>query len=226
MSSIVHKLEPITLVGAGPLSESDLMQSLALAPHLVAADGGASHCLSYDLIPEAVIGDMDSFEALEAQGVPATRLHPVAEQDSTDFDKALRHTVAPVVLAVGFTGGRLDHELACFNGLVRHAHQPCILIGDVDVICLAPPQLRLTVAAGTRVSLFPMAAVTGRSEGLQWPIEGIAFAPDGSIGTSNAATGPVSMAFDAPGMLLILPKRVLPELLTQLQQAPATWPVP
>jgi len=30
-----------------------------------------------------------------------------------------------------------------------------------------------------------MAAVQGRSGGLRWPIDGLPFAPDGRIGTSN-----------------------------------------
>ena len=58
-----------------------------------------------------------------------------------------------------------------------------------------------------------MAAVTGRSSGLEWPIRGLNFAPAGRIGTSNRATGPVSLDFDGDGMLAILPKTRLDRLL-------------
>ena len=51
--------------------------------------------------------------------------------------------------------------------------------------------------------------VTGRSAGLRWPIEGLHLAPDGRIGTSNEALGPVHLEFDAPGMLVILPRAAL-----------------
>ncbi len=226
MTAIVHSLEPITLVGAGSLSDSDIEDSLALAPTLVAADGGAAHCLAAEHMPEAVIGDMDSLDMVQAAGIPWERLHEITEQDSTDFDKALRHIETPLVVAVGFTGARMDHELAAYNVLVRRADRRCVLVGETDVLCVAPPKLTLDVPVGTRVSLFPMRAVTGRSEGLKWPIDDIAFAPDGLIGTSNAATGPVTLEMDGAGMLLILPKTFLPLLVKTLLATPVGWPAP
>ncbi len=208
------------------MSDSDIEVSLALAPTLVAADGGAAHCLAAEHMPEAVIGDMDSLDIVQAAGIPWERLHEITEQDSTDFDKALRHIETPLVVAVGFTGARMDHELAAYNVLVRRADRRCVLVGETDVLCVAPPKLKLDVPVGTRVSLFPMRAVTGRSEGLKWPIEDIAFAPDGLIGTSNTATDPVTLEMDGPGMLLILPKAFLPLLVKTLLATPAGWPAP
>jgi thiamine pyrophosphokinase len=81
------------------------------------------------------------------------------------------------------------------------------------VACHLPPRLAIDLPPGTRVSLFPMAPVTGRSEGLRWPIAGIPFAPAGRIGTSNEATGPVRLAMDGPGMIAVLPARALDALL-------------
>ncbi|HLQ20103.1 MAG TPA: hypothetical protein VK146_14095 [Tabrizicola sp.] len=70
--------------------------------------------------------------------------------------------------------------------------------------------MEVSVAPGEPVSLFPMAQVTGRSEGLEWPIAGISFAPDGMIGTSNRAIARrVVLEFDRRGMLVILPRHRL-----------------
>ncbi len=161
-------------------------------------------------MPSAVIGDLDSLGADALARIPADRLHRIEEQDSTDFDKALSHIVAPLVLAVGFAGARLDHELAVYNALVRLADRPAVVIGEHDICFHAPPRLRLDLPTGTRVSLFPMAAVTGHSTGLRWPIKGLVFAPDGRVGTSNQASGgPVTLAMDGPGMLVILPRLML-----------------
>src|SRR5690606_25526224 len=93
---------------------------------------------------------------------------------------------------------------------------PCILIGAVDICFAAPPELRLDLPPGSRLSLFPMARIRGRSEGLQWPIDEVRFAPAGEIGTSNAVTGPVHLSFDAPGMLVILPRAGLPAAMAAL----------
>jgi thiamine pyrophosphokinase len=220
---IVDSAEPVTLVGGGAASLADLAEARKLAPRLVAADGGARLCLAAGLAPEAVIGDMDSLDAASAAQLPAGALHRIAEQDSTDFDKALRSIRAPLVLGVGFLGDRVDHQLAALNRLVARPGRAVILLDRADVICHLPPELTLALAPGARVSLFPMAAVTGRSEGLAWPIDGLDFAPDARVGTSNAATGPVRLRMDGPGMLLLLPRDCLTTLAAALRRA-APWP--
>ena len=203
---IVQISQPVTLIGGGWLGRNDLRLALERAPYLVAADSGAARALAAGHVPKAVIGDFDSLAAGERARIPHGDLFAIREQDSTDFDKALRNIAAPVVLGVGFLGGRADHQLAAFNTLVRRADRPCVLLGPREVVFHAPAgrRLSLALAAGARVSLFPMAPVAGRSTGLVWPIEGLAFAPAGRIGTSNAATGPVSLTFDGAGMLVML----------------------
>ncbi len=200
----------VTLVGGGALGAEDLQVSLALAPRLVAADGGAEAALAAGLTPEAVLGDMDSLtEAARAQ-IDPRRIYTIPEQESTDFDKALRHIEAPVVLAAGFTGDRVDHELSVYHALVARRDVRCIVLGARDVVLHAPPNLTLDVPEGTRISLFPMARVTGLDAGLEWPIEGLVFHPSQRIGTSNRARrAPVRLSFEGPGMLLILPRTEL-----------------
>ncbi|WP_116132218.1 thiamine diphosphokinase [Tropicimonas sp. IMCC34043] len=209
---IVRSSAKITLLGGSKARAKDLAEALSLAPALVAADGGAATALAQGYVPQAVIGDMDSLAAEVRASLEPEILHKINDQDSTDFDKALRSVLAPLVLGVGFLGRRIDHQLANLNVLVRRADQPCILIGRRDVILAAPPKLTLDLAPGSRVSLFPLAEVTGRSEGLHWPIDGIVFSPAGVIGTSNrVADGArrVRIELDGPGMLLMLPRKAL-----------------
>ncbi|MGL4321362.1 MAG: thiamine diphosphokinase [Paracoccaceae bacterium] len=209
--TIVQSPEGITLVGGGPVSKADLLQAMALAPVVVAVDGGADRCLRHGVMPEAVIGDFDSISGKARGMIAADRLHVIAEQDSTDFDKALRSVKARFVLALGFAGGRIDHELAVLSTLVRHS-APCVLVGPQDVVFHAGKGCKLQMQAGARLSLFPMARVRGQSRGLEWPIAGLEMAPDGQTGTSNRVVeGAVELVFDAPGMLVILPRRYLGE---------------
>lgn len=223
---IVDDLAAITLIGSGDADEATIRAALALAPRVVAADGGAVAALAAGVTPLAVIGDMDSLPAsIRARLDPAT-VHPVAEQDSTDFEKCLQRIRAPLILAVGFTGDRMDHQLAALSALVRHPAQPCIVIGPGQIVFLAPPALTLDVAPGTLVSLYPLGDVGGTSDGLEWPIAGLRFAPDGRVGTSNRATGPVRLRFDAARMLVILPRDALVLAVSALRDAPARWPVP
>ncbi len=222
---IVHSLEPVTLVGGGEADLDDLRAALSLAPTCVAADGGAALAVAGDVELAAVIGDFDSLAPGVAAQIPQDRQWHVAEQDSTDFDKALRHIAAPVVVAVGFTGARLDHQLAALHTLAFHPDRPCILLGRDEITLLCPPVLSVPCAAGDVVSVFPMGKVSGRSEGLEWPINGLAFDPMAKIGTSNRALGPVTLEMDAPGALVILPRRLLGAVTRALASAPpsARW---
>lgn len=208
---------PVTLVGGGATGGGDLALALTIAPHLVAVDGGADTALGAGFRPDHVIGDLDSISE-EARGAldPDRVLH-IAEQTSTDFDKALSRVSCALRLAVGFTGARIDHELAAYHALLAHPGRRCILLGCSDIVTLAPPDLSLDLPLGSRVSLFPMAAVTGQSEGLKWPLDDIAFHPARRIGTSNTTTqSRIRLRFDAPSMLLILPRAALSELSSSL----------
>ncbi len=214
---IVESSDGVTLVAGGPVLARDLAFARRRAPCFVAADGGAEPLLAAGLQPQAVIGDMDSLSPAAGAALDPARIHPIAEQDSTDFDKALRNIRAPFILALGCLGGRVDHELAVLNTLVRYPDQACVLIGAKDVIFHARSDMRLRLAVGDRLSLFPMASVTGRSTGLRWAIDGLNFTPSGQIGTSNeVSASDVNLQFDGPGMLVILPRNRLNAVLAML----------
>lgn len=212
---LVSSERGVTVIGGGLAGEADLREALAVAPQLVAADGGADRALAQGHEPDWVIGDMDSISADARRRIAAGRIVAVAEQDSTDFAKCLTRIAAPFVMAVGFAGRRLDHTLAVLNTMVRLAHPPVILLTQGDVVFRAPPRLTLPLIPGTRVSLWPMGPARGISTGLEWPIEGIDFAADREIGTSNRATGPVSLQVQGP-MLLMLPRDRLATVLQAL----------
>jgi thiamine pyrophosphokinase len=202
---IVESQTGVTLIAGGPVLSRDLKAAMARAPLVVAADGGADRALALGARPAAVIGDMDSISDKVRRQLGDV-VHEVPEQESTDFDKALRNIRAPFVLALGCLGGRVDHELAVLSVLIRRQTMPCLLIGREDIVFAAPPRLNIAMQAGDRFSLFPMAQVTGRSDGLKWPIAGLTFAPDARGGTSNQALGPVLLEMDQPGMLVMVPR--------------------
>lgn len=217
---IVNASDAITLVAGGPFTPEDLRLAMDHAPIVVALDGGANAAVRQGVLPVAVIGDFDSITAETRETLGKNRLFPITEQETTDFDKALRSIRAPLILVVGGLGGRVDHELAVFSGLLRHqaaGGAACVLIGEEDLVFAAPPKLTLHLPEGERLSLFPLAEVAGQGTGLRWPIDGLVLAPWGRIGTSNAVAGPeVTLHFDRPGILVILPRRNLTAVIAAL----------
>ena len=222
---LINSPNPVLLVGGGDVLPTEITRVLETVSAVVAADSGADVLMDMGIVPDAVIGDMDSISPKVRAALPDGVVHHIAEQDTTDFDKCLRNIAAPLVVALGFLGARLDHQLAVLTVLSRRADQRVMLIGQSDIVAICPPNLSLDLPAGTRVSLFPMGPVTGRSTGLRWPIDGIDFAPNGRVGTSNEALGPVTLHIDGPDMLIMLPVEFEGVLRSALLDAPDTWPV-
>lgn len=219
--------DPVTLLGGGQASPTDVAEAMALAPTCVAADGGAELASRAGVSLAAVIGDFDSVSPETLALTPPEKRFHIAEQDSTDFDKALRHIVAPVTVGVGFLGARLDHQLAALNVLATYPDRPCVLLGATEIVFLCPPTFALDTQAGDVVSLFPLGPVTGTSSGLQWEIDGLHLDPMGQTSTSNAARGPLSLAVDRPALVLMLPRAYLGAAVRTLAAAPlpARWTV-
>lgn len=198
----------VTVIGGGAVAPLDLAVALSVAPLLVAADGGADRALALGHPPDWVIGDLDSISQPARRTIPSERLLEVAEQDSTDFTKCLQRIDAPLVVAVGFAGLRLDHTLAALTAMVQPGMPRVVMLSSDDVVFVCPPRLTLPLMPGTRVSLYPMGPASGTSQGLEWPIDGIAFAPGSRVGTSNRALGLVTLRIEGP-MLVMLPRDCL-----------------
>ncbi|NVO27076.1 thiamine diphosphokinase [Donghicola sp. C2-DW-16] len=208
MSAIVSSDDPIAVIGGGETHTVDVAWARGYADLLVAADGGADRALDLGWMPDAVIGDFDSVSATARSEIGPDRLFPISEQDSTDFDKCLRSIEAPLILGLGFTGRRIDHTVAAFSTLCLRPDKRCILLSSEEVIFVAPRHLVLELSEGMAFSLYPMALVAGRSQGLVWPVDGITMQPDGRVGTSNRVDqgGRVELWYDAPKMLVMLPR--------------------
>ena len=214
MTYLVNSDAPSTLVGGGPVEGGLLEQAVSHAGLVVAADGGVHRAQDLGVAVDHVIGDMDSVDLSKVDG---PQMHPVSEQFSTDLDKCLRSCDAPYFIGVGFMGGRLDHQLAACHSLVEASDKQVILVGDQDLCFLAPFSLSLELPVGTRVSLFPMGEVEGKSTGLKWPIHAYQFSPALMIGTSNETDAEsVELTFDRRRMLVILPVEFLGDVISQV----------
>lgn len=211
--------EGVTLLGGGQSSPKDIAESLRVAPHLFAVDGGANRAVALGLDIIGVSGDFDSISDATRTELDPSILIETPDQDRTDFDKALDLVEAPVILCTGFTGKRMDHQLACYSVLVRQARKPAILLGEEDICFHLSHDITLDLPSGTRVSLFPMARVVAHCSGLRWPVDGMEFAPWGQFGTSNEVTdGVVTLSAEGDGLLAILPRAFLRDAVRVLWQ--------
>lgn len=210
---IVSSSGVVCLIGGARIEDTDIASLLPLVTDLVAADGGADHLLAAGLTPAAVIGDMDSITQM-AKKEFANLLHHVAEQETTDFEKALTRINAACVLALGFTGGRMDHALAVLNVLARHRTRPVVLLDGNDASFVVPEApVTLALPDSARISLMPLSDTVVTATGLRWPLAGARMHPAGMTSASNAvAGGQVAIAAEGP-LLVTLPRLYLPQVL-------------
>lgn len=210
----------LVIVGGGAV-DATLLRSLASAgAHLVGADGGGDVIAAAGLEPEAIIGDLDSLSDPKQWGA-RTRLLRVPEQDTTDFEKALYSTRAPVTVALGMTGDRFDHTLAALDAVLRHAHTRHIVLVDSHDLALAlSGPFSFAVQPSERVSIHPLGPVRFQSsQGLLYPLDNLLLAPGVRLGTSNVATDGPFMIVPQPDQspwLLILDKGHLMALVNKL----------
>jgi thiamine pyrophosphokinase len=187
---------------------------------LIAADSGAEWLTSRGVLPDLVIGDMDSIEPsllerIEAQGVTVER-HPPAKEAS-DVELAVERAVADgsdEVVIVGSLGGeRLDHELANLLLLVdpRWAGTELSLVrGGTTVRGLRAGGTRqLEGAPGDMVTLLPIGGDASgvTAAGLRYPLDRETLLIGRSRGLSNEIEeAPASVSLEG-GTLLVIETR-------------------
>lgn len=179
---------PLLIVGGGTVDPNLLREIAGAMSGIVGADSGADTIIEAGLVPDAVIGDMDS---IAGRGTlpSATQVIELAEQETTDFEKTLYSTKATLTIALGMTGGRFDHTLAALHAVARAApKRRVILVDEHDLALGVAGSLRLEVGAGSRVSVYPLGrTLFKRSQGLLYPLDGLEMEQGKMIGTSNRA---------------------------------------
>jgi len=208
--TIVSNDRPVCFVGGASIAENAISAVFSHVTAFIGVDRGADHLLAASVTPAAVIGDLDSLSA-QARATFGPQLCYVAEQSTTDFEKALTRVKAPMVLALGFTGGRLDHTLSVLNVMARYVDRAIILVDEEDVSFVARlGHTTFEVEKGARVSIMPLAAATVTVSGLEWPFTDQQMALAGFTSPSNAAIGgTVSIQTEGP-VLVTLPRAHLP----------------
>ena len=171
---------------------------------VIAADGGSGHCQTLGIIPDVLIGDLDStskdlIQDWQNAGALVIRHHP--QKDETDLELALLHAQAEgasEIIVYGAVGGRLDMT---FGNLLLLAHPelncPVTLIcGREEVRALRPGEsLVLHGAPGDIVSLLSLRPGESRirTEGLEYPLdnEDLGFGLTRGVSNQMAAEGAV-----------------------------------
>jgi thiamine pyrophosphokinase len=198
----------LVIGGTGP-SPQALWEYAREAGFIVAADSGLDSCAAAGVVPDLVVGDMDSLSdpALLAPFPPERIMVFPRDKDETDTEiglRVLRERGWAHVTIAGGAGGRIDHLLG-IAALFEREPGPSRWITDVEDITLVAGEAVFHGWDGSTVSVFPIGerAAALRSEGLKWPLDGLEFRR-GFGGISNVATSDRVLVGVGIGKLLVV----------------------
>jgi thiamine pyrophosphokinase len=166
----------------GDLHPSEMDLEFNKDDFLIAADGGSRHCTRLGIIPNLLIGDMDSTNpdlvlAWQGMGVEVIR-HP-EDKDQTDLELALMHAQSmgvSKILVYGAIGGRLDMTLGNLTLLAHPSVDLSVkLVYGTEIFRLLHEGDLLTFpgSIGDTVSLIAIGSKSCQvtAKGLEYPLE-------------------------------------------------------
>jgi len=146
------------------------------AERIVCCDGSADNTVLAGLIPDAIVGDMDSLSE-ELANRFADRLSPDDDQTTNDLTKAVAWCINSGynnLVIVGATGKREDHTIGNISLLVEYINEVnVIMVTDTGLFIPILKSTSLSSFQGQQISIFsidPETEIT--SSGLKYPLVG------------------------------------------------------
>lgn len=160
---------------------------------LICADGGANSAFKLGLVPDYIIGDLDSIfpETLKFYSDKSTIIK-VKRQNDTDVEKCLKFAIRKKfteALLLGVTGDRLDHTI-CNLGIVikfyRKIH--CNIVAENSYLTPANKTITLKSKVGETISIYAFDKQTKiSSDGLKYRLRNFSLPFGKKESTSNVA---------------------------------------
>jgi thiamine pyrophosphokinase len=154
----------LIVVGGDRVPEELLRHAALKAEVVIAADRGAWYCLQAGIIPDLVVGDMDSIpeealEELQAGKVTILTFSPYKDKTDTQIalEVALKRGAREIEILSGI-GSRFDHSLANVHllHLALKAGLRARIVSERQIIFLIEGECTLTNEEGTTISFLPL----------------------------------------------------------------------
>lgn len=184
------KTKALILANGEPPPIALLRAQLKVASIFVCADGGSNIAARYDLMPQLIIGDLDSVSPGTLQKFKHVPTRRIAEQNSTDLEKAIRWLIKKDfrdIVVLGALGRRLDHTVGNLSTLEKFSNVARIRIIDSKAELLhVGRDLTIESPPGSTVSLIPLSRCEGiTTDGLKWELRNEILKLGVREGTSN-----------------------------------------
>lgn len=201
------------IVSAGDFNEKYL--KIEKEDYVIACDGGLKYIYDIGVIPDMVIGDMDSLinknllDEMKEKNIPVVKLPSM--KDDTDTLAGLRYGLQKGYInfeIYGALGGRIDHTLAniqCLDFLKKNNANGIIKDGNKTIEMLYN---EVRIYKEKKYGILSAFAFGGEAKavtekGLKYEVDNVTLDTSFPIGTSNEMTGREFSISVMDGKLLI-----------------------
>jgi thiamine pyrophosphokinase len=197
------------IIGNGEVpSRKLLLPLLKSKPYIICADGGANKARSFGIVPDCIVGDLDSITRQTRHFFATVPIVHMTDQYSTDLEKALDAAVKMKCVSaviVGAMGERPDHTFSNFSILAKYHNRIALeLFDDRCTVEVIDRRVRFTATIGQQISLMPLGRCTGiTTHGLRYPLRNESLQLGVREGSSNEAVRSTVAVSVRSGLLLL-----------------------
>ena len=168
----VKKNVSVILNGQMP-TDYAIINQITNSDYIIAVDGSANKLFDLEIIPDVIIGDLDSLQNINNKNIELVK---TPNQNKTDFRKTLEWCIEKNILNIsifGISGESEDHFLGNYYTLSDFGEKiSWKAFTDFSVISPCVGNKKFESFKGQKVSLFCMkGSSTVNSENLEYPLQ-------------------------------------------------------
>ena len=162
----------VILNGQMPTDDT-IIDQITNSDYIIAVDGSANKLFDLEIIPDVIIGDLDSLQNINNKNIELVK---TPNQNKTDFRKTLEWCIEKNILNIsifGISGESEDHFLGNYYTLSDFGEKiSWKAFTDFSVISPCVGNKKFDSFKGQKVSLFCMkGSSTVNSENLEYPLQ-------------------------------------------------------
>jgi thiamine pyrophosphokinase len=193
----------------GEPPKKQLLQSLARESGVViCADGGANTALKFGILPDVIVGDLDSIHAEALVKFHKVPTYEDRDDESTDLEKAIAWALKQKydhIVVIGASGRRIDHSVGNLGVFPKFYPDAVIrFIDDLGELIYIGREITFDAKRGDIISLIPLSHCEGiTTQGLKYALDDEALELGVREGTSNVVVNtPVTIKVQKGHLLL------------------------
>lgn len=197
------------VIANGEPPKKQLLQSLARESGVViCADGGANTALKFGILPDVIVGDLDSIHAEALVKFHKVPTYEDRDDESTDLEKAIAWALRQKydhIDVIGASGRRIDHSVGNLGVLPKFYPDAVIrFLDDLGELVYVGRGITFDAKRSDVISLIPLSRCEGiTTEGLKYALDDEALELGVREGTSNVVEStPVTIKVQKGHLLL------------------------